>query len=260
MLNRSKSQIIIQTIFIVLIYNFLFFVNALSSQAVSSTSQSNNFRNNEEGVSSVENKSKLAEKYKNIIKEKVNEMVPKILSNDKKENNKEANKKDAKENENKAPSNFIFKAQVALGDGRTVAGTIKLRAHSKIRIKHFKEGIEYYKNIYLKDIEVIKIKGWRARHVKRREKGEVYRFSVARYLIQLRDGQKFLAKNSFFNFMENFILTNKFGKVRLYTYWIDLYTKKETWHTGLQGSPKKEWALGHFDVVKEITFIKNTKE
>ena len=142
-----------------------------------------------------------------------------------------------------------------MGDGRSVSGSIKLKVPPQIRIEHSKDGINYYKDIRMEDINFIELKAWKGRFLKRKSQGEVYRFEVSRYVLHLNSGQALIHRGEILPFLREFSLSNENGKVRLYSYWLDLYTKEGTWHTGMQGAFGKERVLCHAAVVKKISFI-----
>lgn len=156
----------------------------------------------------------------------------------------------------KTQIDFRKQAQVLLGDGRSLSGSIKLRVPPQIRIEHSKGGINYYKDIQMEDVDSIEFKAWEGKYLKRKKQGEVYRFEVSRYVIHLNSGQSLIHRGELLPFLQDFNLSNENGKVQLYSYWLDLYKKEKTWHTGLQGALGKERLLCHNAVVKKISFTR----
>ena len=156
--------------------------------------------------------------------------------------------------------NFKTHTQILLGNGRSLNGSIQLNVPPQIRIEHSKDGINYYKDIRMEDIGLIELKAWEGRYLKRKPGGgEVYRFEVSRYVIHLQDGQSLVHQGELFPFLRDFDLSNQNGKVRLYSYWLDLYSKEGNWHTGMKGDIGKERVLCHSAVIKKISFTSTSK-
>ncbi len=151
-------------------------------------------------------------------------------------------------------TNFNSKVQILLGDGRSLKGHLTLKVPLRLHIKHIKDGITYYKDIRMQDIKWIEAKSWAGTFIKRQVKGEVYRFEISGYIIALKNGQKLKLDDNLLSFLREFDMSNVNGKVRLYSYWLDLYKSDKTWHTGMKGRLGNERVICHSDVIQKISF------
>ena len=212
--------------------------NKVQTAPLSSTEQTKTESKAQSGVSA----------QKQLLKEFLNKSPLPI------QNNSQQNSLQKKNTKFRAQINFRKDIQVILGDGRKLSGSIKLKVPPQIRIEHSKDEIDYYKDIRMEDIDFIELKAWKGRYLKRKAQGELYRFEVSRYVIHLSSGQSLIHRGGLLPFLRNFSLSNENGEVHLYSYWMDLYTKEESWHTGLQGPLGKERVLCHAAVVKKISF------
>ena len=147
---------------------------------------------------------------------------------------------------------FRSQVKVILSDGREVTGRLSLQVPKSIHFKHSKQGIQYYKMIRIQDISHIEFKAWKSRFIKAKKMGKIYRFSVSNYTVKLTNGQILEQTGKVLPFLEELLLSNTNGNVRLYSYWIDLYNKNERWHTGMQGPVEGKRFLAHADVIKKI--------
>ena len=160
-----------------------------------------------------------------------------------------------KEQSSKTEISFKKQIEVLLGDGRSVRGLVQLKVPPKIRVEHSIGGINYYKDIRMDDIDFIEVKAWKGRYLKRKPEGEVYRFEASRYVIHLRSGKSLVHRGDILPFLRDFDLSNENGKVRLYSYWLDLRAKEGDWYTGLKGNFGKERVLCHDSAIKKISFV-----
>lgn len=154
---------------------------------------------------------------------------------------------------------YILQVQATLGDNRTVSGKLPLKAPQKLKIKHFMQKIQYEKEITLNQIKMIKIISWKGKLVGQKKQGDLYRFSPVIYRVYLTD-DTVLETNGFnFQFLNQFPVFNSHGKVYLYSWWLDLKKKDDSWHTGLSG-PTNNRIVCHKDVVQKITFLTAKKD
>ncbi len=168
---------------------------------------------------------------------------------------KKGNTLTLKNSASQSQTNFTKQTQILLGDGRSVKGTIRIKVPDTIDIQHTKDGIQYTKSIQMEEVTSIELKNWKGKFIKRKSQGTIYSFEVVRYIIHLNGGQTLLRIGYFLPFLREIVLTNSNGNVRLYSYWLDLYLKKGTWHTGQKGAPNTEWNVSHSDVIKKIIFL-----
>lgn len=148
-----------------------------------------------------------------------------------------------------------FLAEIYLCDNRTFKGKIELAAPERIVIIHEINGLEFSKEINLNEIKSITFNSWLPELIEiKKDKGKVYKFSVSNYNIEMMDSLELKVKKPLPEFLEKFTLSNKYGIVNLYTYWIDLLKKDNTWYTGLNGPENGERTFCFKDVVKKIIF------
>ena len=141
-----------------------------------------------------------------------------------------------------------------LGNGREVTGSTELRTPETLVVRHTRDGILYEKTISIRDIASIELKRWEGRLVAQRSEGDLYRFSVRDYQIEMRDGFQMTVQGNFLPFLEQVVLENANGSVTLFSYWLDLLRQDGTWFTGLSGPVAGTRVVCHEDVIKKILF------
>ncbi|GIX40997.1 MAG: hypothetical protein KatS3mg129_0730 [Leptospiraceae bacterium] len=151
--------------------------------------------------------------------------------------------------------------EINLCDNRVLKGKLELSIPEKIIITHEVNGLEFTKEIKIEDINTIILNGWSPELIEiKKDKGKIYRFNVTNYTITTEDALELKVKNKLPDFLEKFVFSNKYGIVILYTYWIDLLRKDNTWYTGLNGPENGERTFCYKDVVKKIIFLKKDKK
>lgn len=155
--------------------------------------------------------------------------------------------------EKEKPQNF--KAEITLCDGRVIKGFIEIQLPENIVILHEVNGLEFSKELEMEEIYSITFLAWSPELVENKpNKGKIYKFSVSRYSIELKDSLELKVIKKIPDFIEKFSFKNKMGRVTLYTYWIDLLKPDNSWYTGLNGPENGERIFCYKDVVKKITF------
>ena len=147
-------------------------------------------------------------------------------------------------------------ARVTFGDGRVLEGKIKIRAPSRFTVRHVKKGVQYSKKVRLSDIREIEILKWKSWFLRRNKKGEIYRFAPGKFLMKLHNGKTLRPAGPLYTFVLRFPLENANGRVRLYTYWIDLLRGDGSWYTGMPPLRGRVRKTCYGKVVRKITFLK----
>lgn len=119
---------------------------------------------------------------------------------------------------------------------------------------HTVEGVRYEKIVALTDIRSIEVKRWRGRQVRATRDGAVFQFDVDRVAITLADGGVLLRDGPLPPFFLQFDINNQHGQVRFFTFWLDLQKADGRWYTGIEGPATGERVVGHADVIKRISF------
>ena len=150
---------------------------------------------------------------------------------------------------------FVLKANIILGDGRTVRGRVTFRAPEKIVITHKRDDIEYRKTIRIRDLRSMEITQWKGEPLRKNRKGQwIYRFSPRQSTLTLA-GDLVLKENArLLPYFEKLTVRNSNGQVTLFSYWIDLLKSDGSWHTGITGPVNGLRRQGHKDVVQRIEF------
>lgn len=143
---------------------------------------------------------------------------------------------------------------VTLGDGRIVRGRTRIQAPDRLALVHTVEGVRYEKIVALADIRSIEVKRWRGRQVRATRDGNVFQFDVDRVAITLADGGVLLRDGPLPPFFLQFDINNQHGQVRFFTFWLDLQKSDGRWYTGIEGPATGERVVGHADVIKRISF------
>lgn len=158
----------------------------------------------------------------------------------------------------KAPAEvqFTLDVKVLLGDGRSVLGKLLFQAPEKIVVRHMRDGIAYEKPVKILDLRSVEFGQWKGSPVKKNSQGQVFQFDVSRFVMVLRDETVLEKMGDVFPFFRNLVLENKYGQVKLFSYWLDLQRKAGGWHTGLSGPSNGYRVVSHKDVVKKIEFVK----
>lgn len=143
---------------------------------------------------------------------------------------------------------------VTLGDGRIVRGRTRIQAPDRLALVHTVEGVRYEKIVALTDIRSIEVKRWRGRQVRATRDGNVFQFDVDRVAITLADGGVLLRDGPLPPFFLQFDINNQHGQVRFFTFWLDLQKSDGRWYTGIEGPATGERVVGHADVIKRISF------
>lgn len=147
--------------------------------------------------------------------------------------------------------------EVYFCDNRQLTGKIELNVPETITIIHEVNNIEFTKEVSFEEISTITFLGWTPELIEvKKDKGKIYKFLVSNYSIELKDSLILKIKKPLPEYFEKFTFKNKFGKVILYTYWIDLLQNNNTWYTGLTGPETGERIFCHQDVIKKIIFQK----
>ena len=152
---------------------------------------------------------------------------------------------------------YTFEVRITLGDGRTVLGNIVFRAPEKLLIRHVRDGIHYEKTVAPEDIGGLEFRQWKSSPLKRNKEGFVYRYDVDGYALTLRDETVLEQSGAVFDFWKQFDLQNKYGRVRMFSYWLDLQKDDGHWHTGFVGSAGEVRSRCHGDTVQKIEFLKH---
>ena len=147
-----------------------------------------------------------------------------------------------------------IRVSIVLGNGREVTGTTELRTPETLVVRHTRDGILYEKTISIRDIASIELKRWEGRLVAQRSEGDLYRFSVRDFQIEMRDGYQMTVQGNFLPFLDQVVLVNANGSVTLFSYWLDLLREDGTWFTGLSGPVAGTRVVCHEDVIKKILF------
>ena len=143
---------------------------------------------------------------------------------------------------------------ISLGDGRSFKGTAKFKLPNKIKSEHFKNGIRYKKEFSIQDVDYIEYLNWKPKYYKSNSHGDIFSFEVSRFVIYLKNGQSLMQMGPLFSFLREFNVTNEYGEVMVYSYWLDLYQKDATWSTGLIGTLGSERSSPLSEVLKKISF------
>lgn len=143
---------------------------------------------------------------------------------------------------------------VTLGDGRIVRGRTRIQAPDRLALVHTVEGVRYEKIVALTDIRSIEVKRWRGRQVRATRDGNVFQFDVDRVAITLADGSVLLRDGPLPPFFLQFDINNQHGQVRFFTFWLDLQKTDGRWYTGIEGPATGERVVGHADVIRRISF------
>lgn len=150
---------------------------------------------------------------------------------------------------------FVLKANIILGDGRSVRGRVTFRAPEKLVVRHKRDDIEYRKTVRVRDLRSIEITQWKGEPVRKNSKGEwIYRFNPRLSTVTLANDLVLQENARLLPYFENFTVRNSNGEVRLFSYWIDLLQKDGSWFTGITGPSNGLRRSGHKDVVQRIEF------
>ena len=167
-------------------------------------------------------------------------------------------KRDARgESKNSVTNEFAITAVFC--DAREVAGKWQ-SGEKEFTFSHVRDGISYSKTLKLSDIRLVRIVSWKLHKERPGKEGDTYR--IFPYEVVITDAEsveyrKFSLKGSGFLEMP---LENRFGKTRLFSYWMDFLGTDGKWHTGMpaiQGEIRNDC---HKDVVKEIRFKQKNPE
>ncbi|MEQ8350631.1 MAG: hypothetical protein RH862_04055 [Leptospiraceae bacterium] len=150
---------------------------------------------------------------------------------------------------------YAARAEITLGDDRVVSGKSKFTAPESFIFQHNREGVQYEKTIHARDVRALHFQKWEPQKVGENKQGDVYRFQVTSFRIELKDGYTLQVNNGLPNFWESFYVENDNGRVRFFTYWMDLYKKEDgSWYTGMEGPPSGVRSFPHKDVIRKIEF------
>jgi len=167
---------------------------------------------------------------------------------------------DAKNQTTKKEKSVKITAEIHLCDNRVLQGKIELFPPEKIVLIHEVNNLQFSKELKIDDIVSITFYGWMPELIEtKKDKGKIYKFNVSNYVVETDDSLSLKVKKGLPTFLEKFNFNNKYGTVILYTYWIDLLKKDNTWYTGLNGPENGERSICYKDVVKKIIFKKNHK-
>ncbi len=146
-------------------------------------------------------------------------------------------------------------ATVSLCDGRTLKGRVYLEIPDTLLFTHTVDGLEFIKKVRVADIKGIEFERWTPVEQGKGKDGRVYRFDVSRYRVELA-GSTLIVEKPIPPFFHKMQFSNHNGDILLYSFWMDLLRKDNTWFTGIQGPPSGERAFCHKDVIKKISFGK----
>ncbi|MCB1137829.1 MAG: hypothetical protein KDK23_03695 [Leptospiraceae bacterium] len=150
---------------------------------------------------------------------------------------------------------YSARAEITLGDDRRVTGKSKFTAPESFIFQHSREGVLYEKTVQARDVRALHFEKWEPVKVGENKQGDVYRFQVSSFRIELKDGYKMQVNNGLPNFWNSFVLENDNGRVRFFTYWMDLHqTDTGKWYTGMEGPTNGVRSFPHKDVIKSIEF------
>ncbi|MBR31497.1 MAG: hypothetical protein CMN77_09275 [Spirochaetaceae bacterium] len=150
---------------------------------------------------------------------------------------------------------YAATAEITLGDDRVVSGKSKFTAPESFIFQHNRDGVQYEKTIRARDVRALHFQKWEPVKVGENKQGDVYRFEVTSFRIELKDGYKLQVNNGLPSFWQSFYLENDNGRVRFFTYWMDLYKKEDgSWYTGMEGPATGVRSFPHKDVIRKIEF------
>lgn len=150
---------------------------------------------------------------------------------------------------------YSARAEITLGDDRTVSGKSKFTAPETFIFQHNREGVQYEKTIHAKDVRALHFQKWEPVKVGENKQGDIYRFQVSSFRIELKDGYTMQVNNGLPSFWQSFFLENDNGRVRFFTYWMDLYKREDgSWFTGMEGPASGVRSFPHKDVIQKIEF------
>ena len=144
---------------------------------------------------------------------------------------------------------------VNLCDGRKVSGNWAEK-NTDIEFTHVREGIRYKKSLKTSEIQSVRLISWKADPNKQEKEGMSYKMLPSKVRIQIKSGEHF-EKDKGLEGTEYSIITveNKNGSATLYTLWMDLLYKDESWYSKLDKFDiKLERTDCHPDVIREIQF------
>jgi len=147
---------------------------------------------------------------------------------------------------------YALQVKVTLGDGRLVQGKVEFQAPREMLLQHTRDQITYEKLLRIGDIGSIEFLQWDGRKVKDARDGTIFEFRPAELLLTLKNGQE-LNRSGELPFLNEFILNNENGRVKLFTYWLDLRKSDGTWYTAIDG-PQLKRRVCHKDIIKKIDF------
>ncbi|MBE7437667.1 MAG: hypothetical protein HS115_04360 [Spirochaetales bacterium] len=147
---------------------------------------------------------------------------------------------------------YTLPVKVTLGDGRTVQGKVEFQAPREMLLQHTRDQITYEKLLRIADIGSIEFLQWNGRKVKDSRDGSVFEFRPAELVLTLKSGQE-LQRSGELPFLNEFVLSNENGRVKFFTYWLDLRKADGTWYTAIEG-PQLKRKVCHKDIIKKIDF------
>ncbi|MCB1167322.1 MAG: hypothetical protein KDK37_11265 [Leptospiraceae bacterium] len=151
---------------------------------------------------------------------------------------------------------YTARAKITLGDDRSVKGKSTFQAPETFIFQHNRDGVLYEKTIHAKDVRALHFEKWKPVKVGENKEGDVYRFEVTSFQIELKDGYTLQVNNGIPAFWQSFVLENDNGRVRFFTYWMDLLKKDSgKWFTGMEGPASGERSFCHKDVIRSIEFF-----
>lgn len=149
--------------------------------------------------------------------------------------------------------------RVFLGDGRVVEGKITFRAPVTVTVRHKKDDIIYEKTVNLNDVRLLEFRQWKGTPGKTRAGGRIFQFDVSKFSLVLSDDTLLSQESDVFAFWKQVVLENRYGRVNLFSYWMDLRKEDGSWHTGMSGPSNGFRVVCHGDVIKKIEFLANEK-
>jgi hypothetical protein len=150
---------------------------------------------------------------------------------------------------------YSARAEITLGDGRTISGKSKFTSPESFIFQHSRDGVQYEKTIKARDVRALHFQKWEPVKVGENKQGDVFRFVVSSFRLELEDGYTMQVNNGLPAFWQSFYVENDNGRVRFFTYWMDLLKKDDgKWYTGMEGPASGPRSFCHSDVIKKIEF------
>lgn len=122
----------------------------------------------------------------------------------------------------------------------------------KIEFKHIREGIEFRKKLKLSEIKQIRILNWKFKKEKKTKYGRKYTMLPRKVEIITFQNQFFIMEGLESTEFMSVEINNSYGKAKLYSFWIDLLKKNNTWYSKLPKVDKDYREECHPDVIRSI--------